>query len=309
MSVSCRDYTTELVCYNDGTTSKQLIAHYEYAKGSNNTILLATRYTEADGLTVVDTSTGTVIVGNCKENLILEKEVCGTINGSISDYELIRIYTRDQSGELTILRYEDTKGNLITGTVVETCCTCNSLCEVALNPVANRVCFGYATSFNGRDTAGDRVLNGEQIYLDYLEVDGSVIVNTPILIGTTTGGLTLVDMGYGLAYNKIVDLLNSSTAIQSTGAKFLTAAGPYINPAYYDPMGWGIEYNDTKDVRLVIRDVIPSSSSTHSFSFRLNPNPNETYDALGDARTATSWNFADVSQVAQTNILLNCLSI
>lgn len=43
-------------------TRRQLIAHYEYAKGSNNTILLATRYTEADGLTVVDTSTGTVII-------------------------------------------------------------------------------------------------------------------------------------------------------------------------------------------------------------------------------------------------------
>lgn len=74
MSVSCRDYTTELVCYNDGNTPRQLITHYEYAKGSNNTILLtATRYTEADGLTVVDTSTGTVIVGNCKRKLNFRK--------------------------------------------------------------------------------------------------------------------------------------------------------------------------------------------------------------------------------------------
>lgn len=65
MSVSCRDYTTELVCFNDGTNSRQLIAHYEYAKGSSNSILLATRYTEADGVTVIDTTTGTVTPGEC----------------------------------------------------------------------------------------------------------------------------------------------------------------------------------------------------------------------------------------------------
>lgn len=306
MSISCRNNATEIVCFNDGSISRSLIAHYEYAKGSNNTILLATRYTEADGLTVVDTSTGTVIVGNCKENLILEKEVCGTINGSISDYELIRIYTRDQSGELTVLRYEDTKGNLITGTVVETCCNCNSLCDVVLTPVANRLCFGYATSFNGGDIMGDRILNGEELYLEYLEVDNVIIVNTPILLGTTTGGLTLVDMGYGLGYNKIVDILNSNVSIQNAGITFVTAASPYANSSY-NPMGWGIKYNDTKDVKLVIRDQIIASS--HIFSFRLNPDPNETYDALGDARTVSSWNFVDTNIAIQATPLLNCLTI
>jgi hypothetical protein len=239
---------------------------------------------------------------------IYEKEVCGTVNGSTDNYELIKVYTRDATGNITVLHYEDKFGNVVSGTVVEVCCTCSSLCEVTLNPIANRVCFGYATSFNGGDSAGDRVLNGEQIYLDYLEVDGSVIVNTPILLGATTGGLTLVDVGYGAGYNKVIDIINSSAAIQAAGLTFVTAAGPYANSSY-DPMGWGVEYNDTKDVRLVIRDIIPSSSSTHSFSFRLNPDPNQTYDALEDARTATSWNLADVSQVAQTNTLLNCLSI
>jgi hypothetical protein len=250
------------------------------------------------------------VLFKCVEPLpILEKEICGTIDGSIDNYELIKIYTRDvTTGVSTILHYEDKFGSIITGAVAETCCTCSSLCEVTLNPIANRVCFGYATSFNGGDSAGDRVLNGEQIYLDYLEVDGSVIVNTPILLGATTGGLTLVDVGYGAGYNKVIDIINSSAAIQAAGLTFVTAAGPYANSSY-DPMGWGVEYNDTKDVRLVIRDIIPSSSSTHSFSFRLNPDPNQTYDALEDARTATSWNLADVSQVAQTNTLLNCLSI
>ena len=150
MSVSCRDYTTELVCYNDGNTPRQLIAHYEYAKGSNNTILLATRYTEADGLTVVDTSTGTVIVGNCKENLILEKEVCGTIDGSTSTYELIRIYTRNPlTGLMSIIHYEDNFGNVVSGVIVEVCCDCNTLCEVtpSLLPV-NMRCDSYSRSTN-----------------------------------------------------------------------------------------------------------------------------------------------------------------
>lgn len=70
MSVSCRDYTTELVCFNDGANSRQLIAHYEYAKGSSNSILLATRYTEADGVTVVNTTIGTVIPGECCKPII-----------------------------------------------------------------------------------------------------------------------------------------------------------------------------------------------------------------------------------------------
>ena len=66
----------------------------------------------------------------CEPKLeLFEMEVCGTIDGSIETYQLIKIYTRDESGVPTLLRYEDTKGNLITGVVVEKCCDCDAKCE------------------------------------------------------------------------------------------------------------------------------------------------------------------------------------
>jgi hypothetical protein len=63
---TCTDFTTELVCYDDGAGNKQtLVAHYEYGKSAiGSTILVSTRFTVPDG-TVVDTSAGTVTMGAC----------------------------------------------------------------------------------------------------------------------------------------------------------------------------------------------------------------------------------------------------
>ena len=65
--MKCTSISTESVCFDDGAGNRQsLVAHYEYGlNAAGDTILVATRYTEADGSTVVDTSAGTVTVGSC----------------------------------------------------------------------------------------------------------------------------------------------------------------------------------------------------------------------------------------------------
>ena len=61
----CLEMSTQLVCYNDGTVNKTLIAHFTY--GTNATgdkILSKVRYTDEAGV-VIDTSSGTVTAGAC----------------------------------------------------------------------------------------------------------------------------------------------------------------------------------------------------------------------------------------------------
>ena len=255
MSVSCRDYTTELVCYNDGNTPRQLIAHYEYAKGSNNTILLATRYTEADGLTVVDTSTGTVIVGNCKENLILEKEVCGTIDGSTDSYELIRVYTRNPlTGVLSVIHYEDNFGNVVSGTIVEVCCDCNTLCEVtpSLLPV-NMRCDSYSRSTNVNHNLQNQGgwLSG---YNNTLYFDKWSNTATYDLLMNDLGQPGLVGAPRNLQY-QISGEINGNTFSGTITIPVPTSGTPLslanqinaivgANVLDYDGYGWSFQYNN-----------------------------------------------------------------
>ena len=79
----------------------------------------------------------------CKEPEVLEireREVCWFVDGSTSSYQLIRLYTRDTTTwAMTIVGYEDVFWNPVTWTVVETCCTCDSICwEIVVSPIANR---------------------------------------------------------------------------------------------------------------------------------------------------------------------------
>lgn len=255
---------------------------------------------------------------NCEQttttasSAIYEKEVCGTIDGSVDSFELIKVYTRDATtGNITLLHYESNTGAILTGDIVEVCCTCDSLCDVPTS-VTNKVAFGYATLFNGRLVAGDRITGGEELYLDYLEVDGNILVNSPRTLGSTTGGFTATDMGYGIGYNKIVDLLNTVPEFAANGVRFVTAAAPFApNGTSYDPMMWGVEYDDTKDVRIVLRDKLLISGSSHSYSIRLNPDPAQTYDALINVVTsaANDWDINNVSNYTSPMLLQNITAI
>jgi hypothetical protein len=164
------------------------------------------------------------VLFKCVEPLpILEKEICGTIDGSIDNYELIKIYTREPlTGVQNIIHYEDKFGNIVTGEVVEVCCNCNSLCSLP-TLLLNRVCFGYAGSFNGDGQfPADKANLGADIYIDYFEVDGNVLINTPTNLGNT-GVATFSDMGYGIAYDSVVNLLNNNALINSNDIRFVTA--------------------------------------------------------------------------------------
>ena len=71
---------------------------------------------------------------------IREKDVCATIDWVPQKYELVRVYTRDLlTWEITVIRYEDTFGNIISWVVEETCCDCTAICYGSvIAPIANR---------------------------------------------------------------------------------------------------------------------------------------------------------------------------
>ena len=244
---------------------------------------------------------------SCPEYTYNTKEVCGYIDGSTDCYEIFKIEIRDKNTGLIVNSFYENKENLILTSVEETCCTCDCLCQQ--NTLFNRICFGYATLFNGRQVVGDRITGGANFYIEYLWVNGTTIINTQTLIGTTTGGFTATNVGYGLAYNKIIDLLNSNTNIQNANIEFVPAAFPYTIASQYDPMGWGIKYNSADEIRIVLSDYIPISTATHIWSIRLHPLQTETYDAIGDARTAASWSYNDVNIFLGNQNLVNCGTI
>ena len=243
----------------------------------------------------------TNVLIKCPEYIYETKEVCGKIDGGTACYEIIKVNKRNKDTWEIISSYYESKTGLKLSTVEEVCCTCDCLCTIG----ANRIGFSYATLFNGRDVLGDRIVGGTEMFIEYLEVDGSVIINSQTSIGTTTGGFTSVDMGYGLAYNKIVDLLNSNSYIQNANLEFVTSAYPNNPYTYYDPMQYGLKYNNAKDVRLVLSERMVSSTAVHVWSIRTNSNNTETYDALYDARTAPSWAFVDVVATGPAQNLFN----
>lgn len=64
--MNCREISTAPACYTDATgIPVTVIAHYEYGSNADgDTILVATRYTDAAG-TPIDTSAGAVVAGAC----------------------------------------------------------------------------------------------------------------------------------------------------------------------------------------------------------------------------------------------------
>ena len=90
-----------------------------------------------------------------------EKEVCGTlpdVEGQTSQYTLIRVYTRDiDTGQIVLSHYEDTLGNIISGTVVEACCdsaVCGSPYSCAANIVGFYMNESLVIDITGSSTTG-----------------------------------------------------------------------------------------------------------------------------------------------------------
>lgn len=274
-----------------------------------NGVLRYTYYTKnGSGVLTPTVINDSNVLVECTSRHVETREACITVDGATDYLEVVRVDVRDSAnGSIINTFYEDYfTGAVITGTIVEVCCGCESTCD----EVFNRVCFSYGSLFNSKDIGGDIVLNGARVWLDYLEVDGSVVVSNKVSLGDTTAGFTAIDMGYGLGYNKIVDVLNNSTLISDSGAKFYTAANPNTPVTSPDPMGYGISRVSSNDIRMVITiEILPLGSSiSNTYSIRLSEDSVNNFDALGNANDVGSWEASQLSSI-QARGFVNCLNI
>lgn len=135
--MKCTSISTETVCFDDGAGNRlSLIAHYEYGvNAAGNTILLATRFTEADGITVVDTSAGTVSVGACAvapPDIEFVKLCDVQADGSVVEFYRKVTVTFDAAGVPTVTP-TDVALDMVTPYVIAgTVGDCNQDCDAAV---------------------------------------------------------------------------------------------------------------------------------------------------------------------------------
>ena len=125
---TCLNYATAEVCFNDGTTSQTLIAHYAYGEDANGaSVLVATRYTDAAGV-VFDTSLGTVTAGACVVEApipatVTQKTLCDVqTDGSVVEFcrTTVIVFNNDGSVDEREVTDYDLGGTVeytVTGTV------------------------------------------------------------------------------------------------------------------------------------------------------------------------------------------------
>lgn len=122
MAIKCKELSTSLVCFNNGTANETLVAHYEYGtNAAGGVILVSTRYTNAAGVPV-DTSAGVVTAGSCAttpsdvefiqlcdlqtdgtvveflRRSITSFDSVGTVTVSVTDWELDKVTAYVPSG-------------------------------------------------------------------------------------------------------------------------------------------------------------------------------------------------------------------
>ena len=196
------------------------------------------------------------VLFKCVEPLpILEKEICGTIDGSTDSYELIRVYTRNPlTGVLSVIHYEDNFGNVVSGTIVEVCCDCNTLCEVtpSLLPV-NMRCDSYSRSTNVNHNLQNQGgwLSG---YNNTLYFDKWSNTATYDLLMNDLGQPGLVGAPRNLQY-QISGEINGNTFSGTITIPVPTSGTPLslanqinaivgANVLDYDGYGWSFQYNN-----------------------------------------------------------------
>ncbi|HPP18718.1 MAG TPA: hypothetical protein PLT51_01930 [Candidatus Dojkabacteria bacterium] len=233
------------------------------------------RYITEDGTgnlvdinTVIPNFDETKVLLSCPESpILLEKEVCGTIDGSVDTYELIKVYTRNPTtGVSTILFYEDNKGNQITGAVVESCCTCNTLCDVptVIVPVPNQRCLGYSSNNDPNLSHSRWMISGRYDPTNWVGTCGSApasftwellscIVNgielltTPVVVTVPFASMTLTPAGiptnYATAFNALPELAGNDIVLEpdmtayswNTAKPFLLGFRQYTNDVICTP--------------------------------------------------------------------------
>lgn len=188
---------------------------------------------------------------------ILEREVCATIDWVSQKYELIRLYTRNETTwAMTIVWYEDTFGNPITWVVVETCCDCSAICYGSvIAPIANRRSDSY-----GAFTAQ------YQTWLDNVQYDDTYIGRWPV--GSPRNHYYTVKV-----YNDSNSLLSTTVLwpyavnpSNSTYLQFLSDLSaltssvwvtfPWVSANVWWRGGYQIEYNNTTGFSIILEHWI-----------------------------------------------------
>ena len=135
--MSCRDVETSPACFTDATGDQRgLVLHTVYESG----VVIASYFTEGDGVTVVDTSTGTVAAGACPiaQPDVEWEELCDVLaDGTVVPF-LRRSVTRfDASGsvidpvEVADFELDKVTAYTVAGTV-RACPECTSTAPLGL---------------------------------------------------------------------------------------------------------------------------------------------------------------------------------
>lgn len=133
MAIKCKELSTALVCFNNGTANETLVAHYEYgANATGGTILVSTRYTNAAGIPV-DTSTGTVSAGACAVPLpdVEWEKLCDVNAGVATEFFRRSITTFDSVGTATVTVTNWQLDKVTAYTPTGTVGACNQDCDPA----------------------------------------------------------------------------------------------------------------------------------------------------------------------------------
>ncbi len=134
MAIKCKELSTALVCFNNGTSNETLVAHYEYgANATGGTILVSTRYTNAAGVPV-DTSAGTVTAGACAltpPDVEFEK-LCDVNAGVATEFFRRSITTFSSTGVPTVTVTDWELDKLTAYVTTGTVGVCNQDCDPAV---------------------------------------------------------------------------------------------------------------------------------------------------------------------------------
>jgi len=135
---NCTKFSTAVVCFDDGTNTTSLVAHYEYGvDAAGDSLLVATRYTDPAGVPV-DTSAGTVTVGECEPDAVFAPDVetevlCDVLaDGSVVEFKRTTVTTFDSAGAVSGRTASDFALDGVTAYVVQgTAEVCPKDCDAA----------------------------------------------------------------------------------------------------------------------------------------------------------------------------------
>lgn len=174
--MQCTEMSTAQGCLFDSTTQQQqgVIIHYEYGtNATGGTILVATRYTTADGTPIALTATQTVSAGSCQPVAVDVEwvQLCDDTDddGSTASVPFLRKYTKTTSsltGATISEVVEDFELDMETAYVpVGTVGTCG-ISDTETNDLT--LCDSTGTAFIRRIS----YVNGVQVTIGDFEIDG-----------------------------------------------------------------------------------------------------------------------------------------